>query len=251
MTNYYSKSLNANRLQKCFEVAPARVVQFLEAEITFVLNKINSNDIVLDLGCGYGRVAIRLLEKAKKVVGIDMSKDNIELANEIVGNNKNSEFYTMDAADLKFDDNSFDKVICVQNGVSAFKVNPLKLFKESIRVTKKGGIVLFSSYSEKFWDDRLHWFQIQAENKLIGEIDYSLTKNGNIYCKDGFHATTYSTKEFLDLASNFDVKTTIHEVDNSSIFCEMVWIKSVPYPLRLTDIQQFLFNSCPISSSSK
>ncbi len=222
MTNYYSKSLNANNLQKCYELAPTRVAQFLEAEIVFVLDKIKHDDIVLDLGCGYGRVAIRLLEKAKKIVGIDISKDNIQLANEIVGNNSYCEFYTMDAVDLKFDNNTFDKVICVQNGISAFKVNPLKLVEESIRVTKKGGTILFSSYSEKFWDDRLQWFKIQANHKLIGEIDYNLTKNGNIYCKDGFHAITYSAQEFLELASNFNVQSAIHEIDNSSVFCEMV-----------------------------
>nr|NQU94204.1 class I SAM-dependent methyltransferase [Bacteroidota bacterium] len=222
MTNYYSNLLNANKLQRCYEVAPARVKQFLEAEIDFVLNKISRNDAVLDLGCGYGRVAIRLSEKAKKVVGIDISKDNIQLAKQIIRANENCEFYTMDAIDLKFDDNSFDTVICVQNGISAFKVNPLNLIKESIRVARKGGTVLFSSYSDKFWDQRLQWFQIQAENGLIGEIDDSITKNGVIICKDGFKAITYSGQEFLELASNFDVQATIHEIDNSSVFCEMV-----------------------------
>ena len=222
MTNYYSNLLNSNKLQKCYKIAPERVKQFLEAEIAFVLNKISQNDIVLDLGCGYGRVAIRLLEKAKKVVGIDISKDNIQLAKEIVGYNEHCEFYTMDAIKLKFDDNTFDKVICVQNGISAFEVNPSKLIEESIRVTRKGGTVLFSSYSEKFWDDRLKWFQIQAEHRLIGEIDYRLTKNGVIFCKDGFKATTYSGQKFLEIVSNFNVQVTIHEIDNSCVFYEML-----------------------------
>ena len=80
MSNYYSKKLNSNKLQQCYELALARVKQFLEAEIRFVLDKINENDKVLDLGCGYGRVAVRLIEKTKKVIGIDISKENIELA---------------------------------------------------------------------------------------------------------------------------------------------------------------------------
>ncbi len=222
MTNYYTYLLNSNKLQRCYEIAPARVKQFLEAEITFVMNKISQNDVVLDLGCGYGRVAIRLLEKAKKVIGIDISKDNIQLATKNIGNNENCEFYTMDAIDLKFDNNFFDMVICVQNGISAFKINPLRLIKESIRVTRKEGSVLFSTYSDKFWDNRIKWFQIQADHGLIGEIDYKLTKNGVIICKDGFKATTYSEQEFFELASHFDVQTTIHEIDNSSLFCEMV-----------------------------
>lgn len=222
MKNYYSDLLNSNKLQRCYEVAPVRVKQFLEAEIDFVLNNIGHNDIVLDLGCGYGRVATRLLDKAKKVVGIDISKENILLAKKIVKTNENCEFYAMDAVNLTFDDNFFDATICVQNGISAFKVNPLKLIQESIRVTRKRGVILFSSYSDKFWDDRLEWFQIQAKQGLIGEIDYNLTGNGIIICKDGFKAITYSGQEFLNLASNFNVETTLHEIDNSSIFCKMI-----------------------------
>ena len=128
----------------------------------------------------------------------------------------------MNAIDLKFDDEYFDKVICVQNGISAFNVDPKRLLNEAIRVTKKGGTVLFSSYSEKFWEERLNWFQIQAEHGLIGEIDYNLTKNGIIICKDGFKAITYSEQDFLELASHFNVQATICEIDNSSLFCEIV-----------------------------
>ena len=222
MANYYSDLLNSNRLKKCYEIAPERVKQFLEAEIAFVLSRIKHNDKVLDLGCGYGRVAIRLLEKAKTIVGIDISKDNIELAKTTLDKYDSCEFFVMDAVDLKFSDNTFDMVICVQNGISAFKVDPLRLINESIRVTKKSGTVLFSSYSEKFWNFRLKWFQIQAEHKLIGEIDKKLTKNGIIVCKDGFKATSFSRQKFLELTSHFNVQTTIHEIDNSSIFCEMI-----------------------------
>ena len=116
---------------------------------------------------------------------------------------------------------SFDLVICIQNGISAIKVSPEELVKEAIRVTKKGGVVLFSSYSEKIWEDRLNWFEIQAKQGLIGEIDYKATKNGNIVCKDGFTATTFTEEDFSKLTSNFNVNTRSYEVDNSSIFCEM------------------------------
>ncbi|NOY49296.1 MAG: class I SAM-dependent methyltransferase [Chlorobi bacterium] len=222
MNNYYSDLLNSNKLQKCYELAPPRVKQFLRAEIEFVLNEIKQTDAVLDLGCGFGRVTAELMKKAGKVVGIDISGESIELARKIIGDEKRCRLHTMDAAELKFPDNSFDVVICVQNGISAFKTDPLQLMKESIRVARKGGTLLFSSYSEKFWEHRLEWFQIQSEHGLIGEIDYEATKNGQVICKDGFKAITYSKKEFLGLASSFDVQTSIYEVDESSLFCKMV-----------------------------
>ena len=221
MDEYYSKLLNSNKLQMCYEIAPERVKQFLEAEIGFVISKCSHDDVVLDLGCGYGRVSIRLLDSVKRVTGIDISQKNIDLANNIAGKNSKCTFLTMDAIDLKFENSSFDKVICVQNGISAFHVDPLKLMSESVRVTKKEGTVLFSSYSKKFWEDRLQWFEIQSSLGLIGEIDYLQTKDGVIVCKDGFKAITYSGEDFLKLASNFNVTANIYEVDDSSIFCEM------------------------------
>ena len=222
MKNYYSKSLNSDKLKRCYDIASERVKQYLEAEILFVQSKCQPNDVLLDLGCGYGRVTFRLEEKVNRIIGIDNSEDNIILANKLCGENSKCEFIKMNAVDLKFKDNLFDIVICIQNGISAFRVNPQKLIKESIRVTKRDGILLFSSYSEKFWVDRLEWFKLQSEEELIGEIDYKQTKNGTIVCKDGLELTAFSRDDFLKLTATFNVKTTIHEVDNSSIFCEMI-----------------------------
>jgi len=221
MNKYYSASLNTRKLQKCYEIAPARVQQYLAAEIEFVLQEAAPTDTVLDLGCGYGRVAVELAKKVTHVVGIDLSKENIEWAQKRI-RNKKCTFHTMNAIDLKFPGHRFDLVICIQNGISAFNVNPVRVLKEAIRVTKKGGSVLFSTYSKKFWKDRLEWFQRQSEQNLIGEIDYELTRNGVIICKDGFKAVTYSEAELKALAANFQVQTTLHEVDNSSLFCKLL-----------------------------
>ncbi len=152
MSDYYSNKLSAGRLRLCYDLAPPRVKQYLNAEIDFILEKIKPNDNVLELGCGYGRV----------------------------------------------------------------------LINEALRVTKPGGKVIFSSYSEKFWNDRLNWFHIQSEHGLIGEIDYSSTGNGVIVCKDGFRATTFSKEDFNILVAGLKKDYKITEVDNSSIFCEII-----------------------------
>lgn len=219
MNNYYSENLNSNKLKQCYEIAPARVQQFLNAEIDFILNHISSKDHVLDLGCGYGRVSKRISEKAERVTGIDISQENIDLAKEYVQDNHKCKFFVMDARKMEFPNDHFDVTICVQNGISAFKIEPEKLLKESIRVTQKGGIILYSSYSDKFWNDRLEWFKIQSAHKLIGEIDENLTRKGTIACKDGFRAVTYSKLEFTELVLKFNLKPEISEVDKSSIFC--------------------------------
>jgi 2-polyprenyl-6-hydroxyphenyl methylase/3-demethylubiquinone-9 3-methyltransferase len=208
-------------LYKCYEIASPRVKKYLKAEIEFVLKHIKPADIVLELGCGYGRVLKKLIGKARKVVGIDTSKESLQLARDILGKNKSLELYEMNAINLKFEDGEFDIIFCIQNGISAFHVDRQQLIKEAVRVTRSGGKVLFSSYSNKFWKDRFEWFQLQAEHNLIGEIDYEKTGNGVIVCKDGFRATTVSSEELLSLCSNLNIVTEIVEEDNSSIFCVM------------------------------
>lgn len=221
MNNYYSQKLSSSKLQKCYELASSRVKRFLQAEIEFVLDFINAEDKVLELGCGYGRVLQSFLGKTKRAVGIDISADSLEHARMFLGNKHAYELYRMNAINLDFEDGEFDVVACIQNGISAFHEDKKEILKEAVRVTGSGGKVFFSSYSANFWEERLQWFQAQAEHGLLGEIDYNKTGNGNIVCKDGFTATTVSSQEFLELTSGLNVSAQIREKDNSSIFCVM------------------------------
>lgn len=220
-STYYSQALSAGRLKKCYDIAPNRIKQYLNAEIGHVLKKIHSKDLVLDMGCGYGRLIPAIARKAKKVIGIDISGPSLLLARQRLKTVSNHALFRMNGIKLAFKDMVFDVVLCVQNGISAFHVNPKTLINESIRVTKPGGTILFSSYSEKFWDHRLEWFQIQSDAGLVGEIDYTKTGNGVIVCQDGFRATTIRKEQFIKLTSESDVNIKMVEVDQSSLFCEI------------------------------
>lgn len=221
MDNYYDNKLSADKLFQCYKIAPSRVRQYFKEEINFVLRKIKRGNLVLDLGCGYGRVIPAIAKKAGFVIGIDTSLSSLNLGQSYLKNISNTFLMQMNAVKLSFSDNTFDVVICIQNGISAFHENQKRLIKESIRVTKPGGLILFSSYSEKFWEHRLKWFQLQSDTGLLGEIDYRKTKNGKIFCKDGFTATTVSKEQFIKLTSRMNAKIKITKVDNSSIFCEI------------------------------
>ncbi len=222
MTGYYAERLSAERLRRCYEIASPRVRQYLDAEVSHVADKIRPSDRVLELGCGYGRVVKELVSKAGTLIGIDTSLSSLQLAREFMCEHGNTRFLAMDAGALGFRDRTFDVVLCIQNGLSAFKVDQRVLIGECIRVARPGGRVLFSSYAQKFWRDRLEWFQLQSEQGLLGEIDHDATADGVIVCKDGFRATTISPDDFVALMSEFNVHPRIEEVDESSLFCEIV-----------------------------
>ena len=222
MNQYYTKRLSAERLEHCYEIAPPRVKRYLDAEIDFVLERVGPEDLVLELGCGYGRVMNKLTQKARWVVGIDTSVNSLVYGRTCMPSASESSLVAMDAQQLGFRDHVFDVVVCIQNGISAFHVDQELLIRESVRVAKTGGTLLFSSYSNKFWDHRLEWFRKQSKAGLMGDIDDAKTKDGVITCKDGFTATTVGRDLFLALASRVGVSAQVVEVDESSLFCEMV-----------------------------
>ena len=222
MYKFYSDTLSAQRLKQVYDIAPPRVQQYLNAEVEHVLRHITSGDCVLELGCGYGRIIPELSKKAGKIIGIDTSLTSMILGQGILTTVSNYQLLQMNALQLAFRDHTFDCVVCIQNGISAFHVDQQELIRESIRVTKPGGVALFSSYSDKFWEDRLEWFRLQSEAGLLGEIDFEKTGHGEIVCKDGFTATTVSLDEFRLLTEELNADIKIVEVDESSLFCEIM-----------------------------
>ena len=218
-TTYYADKLSATNLSRCYEIAPPRVKRYLDAEIGYVLNCIDHDDTIVELGCGYGRVLNRLVADVRRCVGLDNSRASLEMAWRGAEASRSLDLQASDAGLSALRSRSFDAVLVIQNGISAFKISPEKLVRECIRITKLDGFVLFSSYSPKFWEHRLEWFRAQAAAGLLGEIDEDETGDGVIVCKDGFKATTYTEQDFLDLAIDLGLAATLSEVDNSSIFC--------------------------------
>lgn len=221
MSEYYLRKLSATRLKQAYEIAFPRITQYLDAELNHVPENIRPGDSIIELGCGYGRILPKLAAKAGWLIGIDTSAATLELAKETIKTIPNCSLFRMDAARLGFQDRAFDCVVCIQNGISAFHVDKQVLISESVRVTRPGGNVLFSSYSDKFWKHRLEWFERQSEAGLLGEIDYENTKDGVIVCKDGFTATTVRGEDFLSLTARLNASVRIVEVDESSLFCEI------------------------------
>jgi 2-polyprenyl-6-hydroxyphenyl methylase/3-demethylubiquinone-9 3-methyltransferase len=221
VAGYYDQTLAAERLKRVYDIAPPRIRQYLQAEIDHVVSRINPGDRVLDLGCGYGRTVPALAVKAAAVIGIDASLSSLRLGQQMLRQSPGIHLACMNAVQLGFPDGRFDVVVCIQNGISAFHVDRLELVGEGLRVAKTGGRVLFSTYAASFWDERLAWFELQAAEGLLGEIDYVQTGNGKIVCKDGFTGTTATPKEFLTLCSELGVHAELTEVDDSSLFCEM------------------------------
>lgn len=215
--NYYSQKLNSQRLYQVYQTEIERVRQYLDAEIDFVRGRLRGCESVLEVGAGYGRIMKKLAPFAVSVTGIDISDDSVAFGREYLKGAANCRLERMDAHALDFAP-EFDVVLCLQNGLSAIKGDSRAFVGQCMRVLRPGGAGFFSTYSARFWEHRLAWFEEQAAKGLLGEIDYTLTGNGVIVCKDGFTATTLSADELAELGRAFGSGYSLQEVDESSLF---------------------------------
>ncbi len=216
--NYYAEKLNSMKLYQVYQTEITRVKQYLEAEIDFVRRQLHGREKILELGAGYGRILKELAPCVASAVGVDISADSVEFGKEYLKSFPNCRLLVMDAHDLKLNP-EFDVVLCLQNGLSAIRGRGApNLIEQGMKVLVPGGRAYFSSYSHKFWEHRLAWFQEQADKGLLGGIDMEKTRDGNIVCKDGFTATTFSQDALEKLGQNSGYSYRIEEVDESSIF---------------------------------
>jgi SAM-dependent methyltransferase len=65
----------------------------------FILDNINEEDSILDLGCNTGNISFIVAEKAKEVVGIDYDKKVIDIANQVNKRN-NLTFHNREALEF-------------------------------------------------------------------------------------------------------------------------------------------------------
>jgi MPBQ/MSBQ methyltransferase len=96
---------------------------------------------ILDVACGKGATTAYLLKyyPPENIIGINISEKQLETAR---ANAPGCTFLTMNATDLKFEDEYFDNIICVE---AAFHFNTRKKFlEEALRVLKPGGSLVLS-----------------------------------------------------------------------------------------------------------
>ncbi|MHA2361477.1 MAG: class I SAM-dependent methyltransferase, partial [Candidatus Thorarchaeota archaeon] len=132
MDQYYTTTLSAERLKRCYDIASPRVARFLDSEIGHAAEIVEGSNMILELGCGYGRVMKEISESVEIVNGIDTSLESLIFGKRYLSDYSNCNLYQMNAIELGFRDNSFDAILCIQNGISAFGTNPKDLILESI-----------------------------------------------------------------------------------------------------------------------
>jgi SAM-dependent methyltransferase len=127
----------------------------------------NAKKDILDIGCGTGNHAFLFKRKGYDVVGVDNSKEMIEIAKSKIDKVKGIEFYRRDAANFHLY-RKFDVAVSLFHVISYLVTNEslYRTFKSVYANLNKGGIFIFDFWygpavlthrpetSKKEWVDR-------------------------------------------------------------------------------------------------
>jgi SAM-dependent methyltransferase len=153
------------------------------------------DDLVLELGAGSGLLLERIAPHVKNIMGTDVSETMLHW----IPRKYNIFVAKMDSTNLGFPDNHFDKAICY----SVFQYFPdkyyaLNVFKEIVRVCKKGGVIfigdIFNGYLQDIYLEQhfksLTWKEkislcIKGRSSALNEM-YLFLEPFEVYkwCKD-------------------------------------------------------------------
>ncbi|WP_230743328.1 class I SAM-dependent methyltransferase [Methanooceanicella nereidis] len=119
---------------------------------------------VLDIGCGTGQQTMYFKEKGFDVVGVDISKGLVKVANKKLQDNK---CIVSDACKLPFRDSSFDAISSAGSTLNHIPDYHC-FFEEICRVLKPGGVVFLESDNK--W--RMDMFWCLASSMTGDSLDY-------------------------------------------------------------------------------
>jgi ubiquinone/menaquinone biosynthesis C-methylase UbiE/uncharacterized protein YbaR (Trm112 family) len=89
---------------------------FLELHASLELLALVPSDILLDVGCGIGRITTQINSLCKEVIAVDYSLESLRYLQKVINNGKKSNIHLIqaDACLLPFRQNCFDKAISIQ-----------------------------------------------------------------------------------------------------------------------------------------
>ncbi|MBN2491485.1 MAG: class I SAM-dependent methyltransferase [Planctomycetes bacterium] len=126
--------------------------------------RIGPGDVVLDLGCGVGRIGKEVAPRAGKWVGVDVSANMVALARERMHGLPNVEVRVVSGADLApIPTASIDKIYCHAVFIHMDKEDFYSYLVEARRVLKPGGLFYFD-----VWNlcHEVGWLRWQYERAL-------------------------------------------------------------------------------------
>ena len=131
------------KVERCSQNhTPQKYWPFIKRRAEFCAKYLSDVDVVLDVGCGEGFITNQLNPRCKRIIGIDYSEEAVKIAKTA---HQDIDFFVMTATSLQFENQSFEKVLCLELFEHLTPLQALTSKKEFLRVLKPGGLIIGST----------------------------------------------------------------------------------------------------------
>ncbi|MGH7145167.1 MAG: class I SAM-dependent methyltransferase [Planctomycetota bacterium] len=187
-----------------------RGIEIAQAVLKFIRRVGDPADLrILDIGCGCGGV-VGEVEKARELVGIELSEVAVETARKNFGHRSDVRFLQMDATKPDFPDGYFD--VAVARELVEHVPEPAKVIAGAHRVVRPGGLLVVTSPNRDSFHLRM--------NRLLGHADFMCSV-------DHVKEYTYSEMCSMITAAGFQVEAA------EGVFFQPYWgIPEIDTPMR-------------------
>jgi len=173
-------------------------------ELNLIMDRLNEDAKVLDIGCGAGVPVAQTLAKRFQVTGVDLSSEMVKHARENV---PSATFIHGDILDTQFPPTHFDAVVSFHAIFHLPREEHPELFRRIHHWLKSGGYFLATvaktseePYTEDdFFGVTMYWsnFGLEDYEELLTEIGFQLLETGVL--GHGFKADEDISEEFHPL----------------------------------------------------
>ncbi len=167
MREWKAKRSNMRHYDRQARIYDAQYVGEQNTKIVDILNslKFESNEFVLDLGCGTGFLFRHINKQAEFLVGLDLSEKALQEAKKRTKNMTNVALILADADNTPFPDSTFDKVFVItllQN-----MPDPTKTISEMKRVSKPQATFAITGFKKTFTQESFVALLENAQLKVV------------------------------------------------------------------------------------
>lgn len=148
------------------EDGDAKSSQTSEVPVEKILNLVcpSSNETIVEIGVGRGTTTLSLARSAQKVIGIDNSKEMLQIAGQNIRNSSQRNIYLKlgEAEKVPLKSKSANQVLA--STVLHHTVSPSKAIREMARILKKRGKLVIIEYEQHNCD----WLREKGDDIWLG-----------------------------------------------------------------------------------
>ncbi len=174
---------------------------YFEEEERFLKEELKSG-MLIDLGCGEGRISRQLQGLYTHYTGIDIDQEVVDKLNRNTPYNVSYQHGNVCKLDLE--NGSFDTALCMTTYAN-FGKNLTQMLQETSRILQDDGVFIGSCYHEEALDKRLELYS------RFGDIIKSINEHGHVTFKEGMEteiSCQYTKNQIKEQLKNAGFYTT-------------------------------------------